>query len=113
MPPGAVAERWICIGRSELPPALAGTLTVGYHSLLEGGFRMPIYEYICLGCRGRFEKIVSASAQPSCPHCGGTQLEQQFSTFAVGSSTAHEPLRAAGACGSCGDPRGPGSCGLN
>jgi hypothetical protein len=31
----------------------------------------------------------------------------------MGRADGGEPARAAGPCGSCGDPRGPGACRLN
>jgi putative FmdB family regulatory protein len=76
---------------------------------------MPIYEYECRDCHHRFETLVSASRQPSCPVCHGGQLEKQLSVFAVSaksgeSSTSPSPI---GGCGTCGDPRGPGSCRMN
>jgi hypothetical protein len=45
-------------------------------------------------------------------------LEPQLSVFAVsakGGSASQSAIQApsAGPCGSCGDPRGPGSCSLN
>ena len=81
---------------------------------------MPIYEYICQACDKRFEAIVNGSHKAHCPACDGTRLEQQLSAFAVGSAKGKgdfaksAPSRGSGGgCGSCGDPRGPGSCGTN
>ncbi len=93
---------------------------------------MPLFEYVCGGCSLRFERLVMGSETPSCPTCGSTRLRKQISRFAVGGRgeaggdfgdagsdfgdaggdvpDAGEP---AGACGSCGDPRGPGSCSLD
>lgn len=75
---------------------------------------MPIFEYVCRECNHRFEQLVQGSAQAACPQCKGTTLEKQFSAFGVG---ATEPWAASGggggACGSCGDPRGPGACSMN
>jgi putative FmdB family regulatory protein len=72
---------------------------------------MPIFEYVCRTCDKRFETIVRGSAKPACPACGGSRLEKQLSVFAVAGGgadlSAREPV---GPCGSCGDPRGPGSC---
>jgi putative FmdB family regulatory protein len=71
---------------------------------------MPIYEYACKKCSSRFETLVQGSVKPSCPSCGSAALDKQLSVFAVssGGSTSHG--QAPGPCGSCGDPRGPGSC---
>jgi putative FmdB family regulatory protein len=68
---------------------------------------MPIYEYLCRDCSKQFETLVSGAETPECPSCHGARLEKQLSVFGVGKS---ESPRPAGACGSCGDPRGPGSC---
>jgi putative FmdB family regulatory protein len=70
---------------------------------------LPLYEYICEGCALRFEQLVNGSERPACPSCGSRRLEKQISVFAVGGGreTGAPP---AGSCGTCGDPRGPGSC---
>jgi putative FmdB family regulatory protein len=74
---------------------------------------MPIFEYICKECDRRFEALVMGSQKPACPHCHGKKLEQQLSVFAVaGGSSKSESATPSGACGSCGDPRGPGACSL-
>ncbi len=47
---------------------------------------MPIYEYICSNCNGRFQKLVSGfGQQPSiaCPRCHGTDVNKAVSRFAV------------------------------
>ncbi len=77
---------------------------------------MPIHEYLCRGCGKRFETLVLGSRKAACPHCAGTDLEKQFSVFAAGGNAgefaARERSAGPGACGSCGDPRGPGACSL-
>jgi putative FmdB family regulatory protein len=75
---------------------------------------MPIFEYICRDCHSRFETLVTAERQPKCPSCDGRALDKQLSTFAVAarSGAGRDPLPA-GACGTCGDPRGPGACNVN
>jgi len=62
---------------------------------------MPLFEYACKSCDHRFEWLTRGSATPSVfaarsasPSSGATQV----------------PM---GGCGTCGDPRGPGSCSLN
>ena len=77
---------------------------------------MPLFEYRCRDCEKRFEEIVLGEAKPRCPSCESRKVEKLLSVFAVGSggggkSAALEP--AGGGCGSCGDPRGPGSCAVN
>ena len=72
---------------------------------------MPIFEYICKECDHEFEVLVYGSEKPACPKCHGKKLAPQLSVFAVSAKGASPgPSRAAGPCGSCGDPRGPGSC---
>jgi putative FmdB family regulatory protein len=75
---------------------------------------MPLYEYNCEDCGAHAEILVRGQETPHCPACEGTRLQRTLSTFAV--STGGRPAsRAAapGACGRCGDPRGPGACSLN
>ncbi|MDE0035748.1 MAG: zinc ribbon domain-containing protein [Deltaproteobacteria bacterium] len=73
---------------------------------------MPLYEFQCKSCGHEFEDLVLGSARPACPSCNGQQLERLLSVFAV-NGTADDPIPAAAACGSCGDPRGPGACSIN
>ncbi|HZU22054.1 MAG TPA: zinc ribbon domain-containing protein [Terriglobales bacterium] len=82
---------------------------------------MPIFEYLCKQCGKRFEAIVYGGKKPKCPKCQGGRLEQQLSVFAVagggksGSSDFGGDFASgeSGACGSCGDPRGPGACSMD
>ena len=77
---------------------------------------MPIYEYICQDCEMQFEALVTGGGQPHCPECDSARLEQQYSSFAMGSPkgkgqfSKSAPTTRRGGCGTCGDPRGPGSC---
>jgi putative FmdB family regulatory protein len=76
---------------------------------------MPIYEYKCKECNHPFEALVYGSQKPECPKCHSHKLEPKLSRFAVsakasaGSAMSTSP---AGACGSCGDPRGAGACSM-
>ena len=72
---------------------------------------MPIFEYICQACDHHFESIVMGGQKAQCPKCESKKLDQQLSKFAVGGEKS--PVAAGGPCGSCGDPRGPGSCSIN
>jgi len=73
---------------------------------------VPIYEYVCAACGHAFEALVYGSERPACPECDSRELEKQLSAFAArGASRPDVPPR--GACGTCGDPRGPGSCSTN
>ena len=75
-------------------------------------FAVPIYEYVCAACGHAFEALVYGSERPACPECDSRELEKQLSAFAArGASQPDVPPR--GACGTCGDPRGPGSCSTN
>ena len=79
---------------------------------------MPLFEYACTTCDHRFEWLTRGAATPECPSCRGTDLEKRQSVFAARTSGPGLPAAGAtqvsvGACGSCGDPRGPGSCSLN
>ena len=73
---------------------------------------MPLYEYSCKACEHQFEVLVRNGDTPECPACRGNALERRFSVFAARTTAAAAP-RAAGPCGSCGDPRGPGACSLS
>jgi putative FmdB family regulatory protein len=47
---------------------------------------MPIYEYICPSCNGRFQKLVLGFSDPSglaCPRCGATDVRRAVSRVAV------------------------------
>ncbi len=71
---------------------------------------MPIFEYICKECDHQFEALVFGNKNASCPKCGSKKLVQQLSVFAVSArSSSNVPV---GACGTCGDPRGPGACSM-
>jgi putative FmdB family regulatory protein len=78
---------------------------------------MPLYEYACRSCARQFEELVFGRAQPVCPACQSADVERLLSVVAVGraearASAASSPMPA-GACGSCGDPRGPGACAID
>jgi putative FmdB family regulatory protein len=79
---------------------------------------MPIFEYVCKQCQHEFEAIVFGQQKAECPKCQSKKLEPQLSVFAVSakgaatSSPSYFPNAPAGACGSCGDPRGAGACSM-
>jgi putative FmdB family regulatory protein len=73
---------------------------------------MPIFEYICRSCDRAFETLVTAGRQPSCGSCRSQDLAKQLSVFAVNAKPVSS-APAAGSCGACGDPRGPGACSMN
>lgn len=86
---------------------------------------MPIYEYVCEDCGKRFEALILGREAAKCPKCESERLAKQFSAFAVHGGGKGEmdwggdceggacDMPMPGACGSCGDPRGPGACGLD
>jgi putative FmdB family regulatory protein len=78
---------------------------------------MPIFEYICQECQHEFEALVFGRDKATCPKCHSKKLNPQLSVFAVSgkslsSTGSANPSASSGACGSCGDPRGPGACSL-
>ncbi len=73
---------------------------------------MPIFEYVCKDCNHEFEALVFGSDKAECPKCRSKRLTPQLSVFAVASRGSSVSASPSGACGSCGDPRGPGSCSL-
>jgi putative FmdB family regulatory protein len=74
---------------------------------------MPIYEYVCRECRHEFETLVTGSRVPSCPACQSQGLDKRHSVFAVSARSREAAPSSPGPCGSCGDPRGAGSCRVN
>ncbi len=64
---------------------------------------MPIYEYVCLECESHFEELVRSGEHVACPDCTATNVQRQFSSFAVHGT---KPVTAGGGGGCCG-----GSCG--
>jgi len=74
---------------------------------------MPIFEYVCRDCNHRFELLIQGSMQATCPQCRSGNPEKQFSAFGVGATESWATSSGGGACGSCGDPRGPGACSMN
>jgi putative FmdB family regulatory protein len=73
---------------------------------------MPIYEYICKECQHQFEALVYGKEKAECPKCHTKKLAPKLSVFAVSAKGSSPSASAPSACGSCGDPRGPGACSL-
>jgi putative FmdB family regulatory protein len=71
---------------------------------------MPIYEYACQHCGREFEALVRSDTVPACPQCQSIQLEKKLSVFATATASAAASAVAAGPCGTCGHPDGPGAC---
>ena len=78
-------------------------------------YAMPLFEYECRGCGKHFEYLTRDGQTPACPACKGMDLQKLMSVFAAQSSSPAKSFsdRPMSACGSCGDPRGPGSCSMN
>ena len=74
---------------------------------------MPIFEYVCRECNHRFEQLIQGSAEANCPRCHTPKPEKQFSAFGVGAPSKWSTTGGGEACGTCGDPRGPGACSMN
>ncbi|MEA3309391.1 MAG: FmdB family zinc ribbon protein [Chloroflexota bacterium] len=51
---------------------------------------MPIYEYYCVKCRGRFRQLARTfnAPPPACPRCGSQQVEKLVSLVNAGQSAA-------------------------
>jgi putative FmdB family regulatory protein len=71
---------------------------------------MPIFEYVCQACDHQFEALVYGTEKAECPKCRSKRLAPQLSVFAVSAKGSSPQPSSGGACGACGDPRGPGSC---
>lgn len=74
---------------------------------------MPLFEYACRTCDREFEALVRGHETPECPSCHGTDLQRRLSVFAAHTNGSSDAMPSVGACGACGDPRGPGACSLN
>jgi putative FmdB family regulatory protein len=44
---------------------------------------MPLYDFRCPRCDAVTEMLVDVSSKPSCPSCGGGELEKLLSPFAT------------------------------
>ena len=51
---------------------------------------MPIYEYVCLGCKKQFSETKPISAydpkKVKCPKCKSRSVERRWSTFSLTTS---------------------------
>lgn len=66
---------------------------------------MPIYEYLCPGCNGRFQKLVFGYSDPAglaCPRCGSADVRRAISRVSIVKSeearyeTLADPSKLAG-----------------
>ena len=72
---------------------------------------MPMYEYGCLSCSSRFDRLRrmgQSDADVTCPSCQSGRVERRLSVFAAHSRGAGSPVEATAAPsgGCCG-----GACG--
>lgn len=76
---------------------------------------MPIYEYRCARCDVSFEALVRPGHDDAqCPHCNGTKLSREMSTFAARSANgngAGAAEQAFASNGSSASPAAGGCCG--
>ncbi|MCX7832204.1 MAG: zinc ribbon domain-containing protein [Actinobacteria bacterium] len=66
---------------------------------------MPIYEYRCLKCNCKFEKLVIKEEKVVCPHCESDDVKKLISSFsspnaASGSACASCTVSSCSGCGS-------------
>ena len=72
---------------------------------------MPIFEYECAECRGRFEQLVRNADEVRCPACGSPTADKLLSAPAAHVRSGSLPI--SGACPPAdAPPCGPGCCRL-
>ena len=73
---------------------------------------MPIYEYRCTNCERSFEAFVRpGDGGAQCPHCHGSKLTREMSTFAARGNNGDGAAAAAAAMANSGTSSGGGCCG--
>lgn len=72
---------------------------------------MPLYEYACATCHKEVEILIRGSEAPTCPDCGGAQLQKLLSVPATPSASGVQALPTLPMGGGCGKPQcGAGRC---
>ena len=74
---------------------------------------MPIYEYRCAKCDRSFEAFVRPGDAAECPHCHGSRLTREMSTFAARANSGDGAAAVATAMansGTSGGFTGGGGC---
>jgi len=63
---------------------------------------MPIYEFACEKCLGRFETLIRLGAEKSvvCPACGSSRIKKQTSCFGIGGGSSRLKKTSSG-CTTC------------
>ena len=67
---------------------------------------MPIYEYRCAKCDRSFEAFVRPGDAAECPHCHGSKLTREMSTFAARGSNGDGAAAVASAMANSGTSSG-------
>jgi putative FmdB family regulatory protein len=67
---------------------------------------MPIYEYRCARCERSFEAFVRPGDAAECPHCHGSKLTREMSTFAARGSNGDGAAAVASAIANSGTSSG-------
>jgi putative FmdB family regulatory protein len=65
---------------------------------------MPLYEYVCLDCHTRFERLRASGerdAAVTCPQCAGTRAKRTIAAFATLRATGSTAVAESGG-GGCG-----------
>ncbi len=76
---------------------------------------MPMYEYGCLVCDHRFDRLRrmdQADSEVTCPYCGGDHVQRRLSRFAAHTRSAGAVIEvpAPSTSGGCGSGCCGGSC---
>jgi putative FmdB family regulatory protein len=72
---------------------------------------VPIYEYRCTNCERSFEAFVRpGDSGAQCPHCNGSKLTREMSTFAARGSNGDSAAAVASAMANSGTSNGGGGC---
>ncbi len=72
---------------------------------------MPLFEYECVSCKTRFEKLVfNGKSEVTCRNCGSPDVTQLLSVFSVAGTSGREEVEP-GPCASCGAAQ-RGMCGM-
>ncbi|MDD5748038.1 MAG: zinc ribbon domain-containing protein [Actinomycetota bacterium] len=61
---------------------------------------MPIFEYKCMDCGEKFEKLITGNEKVECPKCGKAKLQKLWSVFGVKSGDKFTPSSGSG-CSTC------------
>lgn len=75
---------------------------------------MPMYEYGCLACNSRFDRLRPMSQDDTgvtCPRCGGEQVQRRLSVFAAHTRGAGAAVAESAAPSTSGGGCGAGCCG--